>query len=447
VTLFQTNRRQFLRTTSLATGSAFVPYMLTARTGHTAEANDRLNIAAIGTGNRGSAVGHQAGRLGNIVACADVDRGRAEKFAAEYDGKCDIHTDYRKILDRKDVDAITCGAPDHWHTKIVIDAMEAGKDVYCEKPLTLTIAEGQQIIEAVEKTNRVCQVGTQQRSEYDSKFLKAIVIVQSGRLGEKVHAVCGVGEAQTGGPFPSGSPPANLDWNMWLGQAPEVEYCSKRFGFDFRWWLEYSGGQITDWGVHHTDIALWALGGADTGIVEAEGHGVFPGFPYTVNVIDFLNGRSQLPNQYNVAKSFVCTFKLPNENTIELNSVNNEIIFEGDQGKIRVNRRALTGKPVREIEASESDQAWLAGEVKKLARGLPMGGHMANFFHCIKTRERPISDVWTHVNSVNACHMGNIAMLLKRKIVFDPDTYQFVGDNEANMLISRRQRSPWQITV
>ena len=447
MSLLQTNRREFLRTTSLATGSALVPYVLTARIGRTAEANDRLNVAAIGTGGRGSAVGHQAGRLGNMVACADVDRRRAEKFATKYEGKCDVYTDYRKILERKDVDAITCGTPDHWHTKIVIDAMEAGKDVYCEKPLTLTIAEGQQIVDVLEKTKRVFQVGTQQRSEYEGRFLKAIAIVQSGRLGENVNAVCGIGEAKTSGPFRSQSPPADLDWDMWLGQAPKVGYCLNRCDFDFRWWLEYSGGQVTDWGAHHTDIALWALGGADTGIVEAEGHGVFHGFPYTANVIDFLNGRSKLPNQYNVAKSFACTFKLPNERTIELNSVNNEIIFQGDQGKIRVNRRGLTGKPVEEIAASASDQVWLDGEVTKLSRGLPLGGHMANFFHCIKTRERPISDVWSHVNAVNACHMANIAMLLKRKIVFDPASQQFVGDDEANMLISRKQRSPWQITV
>ena len=380
-----------------------------------------------------------------MVACADVHRGNAENFAAEYDGKCEVYEDYRKILDRSDIDAITCGTPDHWHTKIAIDALEAGKHVYCEKPLTLTIDESRQIIAATERTGRVFQVGTQQRSEFDQMFLKAIAIARSGLLGDKLQAFSSVGKATAGGPFDAAPIPPELNFDFWLGQAPEVEFCPRRIGWDFRWWLEYSGGQVTDWGVHHTDIAIWALGGEEQGVVEAEGKGVFPGIPEGTDLVAFLNGKSKLPQQFNVAHEFDCNLTLANGNTINLSSGNNELIIAGDKGRIRVNRGSLTGQPIEEINADPQRREWLDEEVRKLYRNMPIAGHMDNFFHCVKTNERPISDVWTHANSVNACHMANIAMFVKRKLRFDRQAYQFVGDDEANLFIKREQRTPWQI--
>lgn len=448
MTQTRSTRRSFLKKTTGAAGIAVVaPYIWTSSRAMAEDANSRLTVAAIGVGGRGTGIGHQAGRLGNMVACADVDREHAERFAERYSGKCQVYDDYRKILDRKDVEAITCGTPDHWHVRIAIDALKAGKDVYCEKPLTLTIDESRKIMQATKQTGRVFQVGTQQRSEFRRMFLKAVVIARSGRLGDKLHAISSVGQATAGGPFDTEPPPENLNFDFWLGQAPQVEYCPRRVGWDFRWWLEYSGGQVTDWGVHHTDIALWALGGENSGIVEAEGQGVFPGLPEDVNVIDFLNGRVKLPQQFNVAQDFDCQMSLPNGNTINLLSKTNELIIEGEKGKIRVNRGSLTGTPVEEINASAEQRDWLDGEVEKLYRGMPIRGHMANFFHCVKTRDMPISDVWTHCNSVNACHMANVAMLLKRKIKFDRNKYEFVGDDEANQFLSRQQRSPWQIEV
>ena len=150
-----------------------------------------------------------------------------------------------------------------------------------------------------------------------------------------------------------------------------------------------------------------------------------------------------MPNQFNVAHQFDCNLKLANGNTINLVSDKNELLIEGDKGKIRVNRGSLTGKPVDEIMADAQQREWLDEEVRKLYRGMPLDGHMANFLHCIKTGEKPISDVWTHCNSVNACHMANIAMFVRRKITFDPQTYRFVGDDEANLFLKREQRSPW----
>jgi len=440
----RSNRRSFLKTTAgIAAAGGVVPYFLTSVHAQEESANDRLTVAAIGCGGRGSAVGHQAGARGNMVACCDVDSERAAKFANRYENRCQIYGDYRKVLDRQDVQAVTVGTPDHWHTKICIEAMQAGKDVYCEKPLTLTIEESKLICQVAKETGRVFQVGTQQRSEYGEKFLKAVALARSGRLGKKLHALSSVGGAQSGGPFPTADPPPNLNWDFWLGQAPKVDYCEKRVHYQFRWWFEYSGGQVTDWGVHHTDIAIWALGGEKTGPVEVEGKGEFP--LGTEGVLAMLRGEKPAvePNSYNVARAFDCNMTLPNGNTIRLYSGPNELIISGELGRIRVNRGDLTGKPIEDL--SEADKKWLDEEVVKLYKGRKPGSHMGNFFECVKDRSKPISDVWTHTNSVNACHMANIAMLLGRKVRWNPEKYDFVDDPQASALISRKQREPYTI--
>ena len=447
----ETTRRDFLKTSAgAAAAGAVTPYIFTTSQARAQSANDKLNMAAIGVGGRGTGIGHQAGHYGNMLCCADVYRKNAENFAGKYDGKCEIYEDYHKILERDDIDAITCGTPDHWHVKIAIDAMRAGKDVYCEKPLTLTMKEGQQVCQAAKETGRVFQVGTQQRSECGDMFLKAVVIAQSGRLGDKLHALSSVGGATSGGPFDNVDPPGDFNWDFWLGQTPNVPFCSKRVGWDFRWWLEYSGGQVTDWGVHHSDIGVWALGGAETGVVEAtpvEGQCNFPLGRELMR--DTLLGKKpfeDLPVTYNVANKFRVDMKLPNGNELTLFSGGNELIISGEKGKIRVNRGSLTGKPVDEIENSPADKAWLAEEVDKLYGG-PRQGHMKNFFNAVKSREKPISDVWTHCNSVNSCHMANISMLLNRTVKFDPQKYAFTGDDEATQLMSRKQRAEYAIEV
>jgi len=441
----QSSRRGFLkRATAVATAGAMAPYYWSSRVAGADSKNDRVGVASIGTSiytdrwghkgemdGRGAVVGHQAGRLGNMVAVADVNRRYAEHFAARYDGRCTVYTDYHKLLDRHDVEAVTIGTPDHWHSKIAIEAMLAGKDVYCEKPLTLTIDEGKRICRVARETGRVFQVGTQQRSEYDRVFLKAVAIARSGRLGDKLHALSSVGTAESGGPFENQAPPPELDWDFWLGQAPKVPYCPQRCDYDFRWWLEYSGGQVTDWGVHHTDIALWALGEESTGPVEIEGNGDFPG----------------VPNGYNVARTFDCTMRFASGNTIRLYSGPNELIISGEKGRIRVNRGGLTGKPVEEL--TRADEERLDEEILKLCGGWKTGGregdHMQNFFDCIKSRKQPISDVFSHHRSVSACHLCNVAMRLNRKVRWDPEKEDFLGDDQASALLSREQRRPYTI--
>jgi myo-inositol 2-dehydrogenase / D-chiro-inositol 1-dehydrogenase len=441
-------RRDFLKTTAgIATASMAAPYVFTAATAKAEEAkNDKLVIASIGVGGRGSDIGYQAAGLGNTVACADVHLGNANNFAGEIakrtNHKCEVYQDYRKVLDRKDVQAVTIGTPDHWHTKVALDSLAAGKDVYCEKPLTLTIDESRILCKAVKESGRVFQVGTQQRSEFDSAFLEAVAIARSGRMGSKLKAVAAVGNATSGGPFNNEQPPKELDFDFWLGQAPTVPFCPKRIGWDFRWWFDYSGGQATDWGVHHTDIAIWALGGDQTGALEVEGKGEFPLGRQLM--LDYLLGKKRvtdLPNSFNVARSFDCIITLPNGNTINLNSVGNDLHISGEKGRLSVNRGGIRGRFVQHLK--DNDKAWLDAEVAKLYRGKPIRGHMANFFDCVKDRSLPISDVYSHCNSVNACHMANIAMLLERKVKWDQQKYEFVGDDEANRLLRRTQREKY----
>ncbi|MEM6688851.1 MAG: Gfo/Idh/MocA family oxidoreductase [Planctomycetota bacterium] len=455
----KTNRRQFVATSA---SLAAVPYFFSNSTS-AAEAKDRPNIASIGTsiytnrytgdGNhpgRGAVVGHQAAQFGNMVAVADVNRKNAEFFAERYNGNCQIYKDYEEVLARDDIDAVTIGTPDHWHAKIAIDALRAGKHVYCEKPLTLTIEEGRQICKVASETDRVFQVGTQQRSEYQQIFLKAIAIAQSGMLGDKLHCLISVGTAEKGGPFENSKAPEHIDWNKWLGQTPDVPYCTQRGDYDYRWWLEYSGGQVTDWGAHHGDIALLALGLGNSGPTKISGRGDFP----------------ELKNGFNVAHTFDVDFEFPGGHTAKLLSGKNELIIGGERGRIRVNRGGLTGKPAEELgvalsgtndwnlaESSNEEREkrkgppWLQEAVDKLCHGKKPGNHMGNFFDCIREGGTPISDVYSSHRSASLCHLANVAMLVEEPLRYDPVKEQFVNNETANGMLSREQRDGFKIDV
>ncbi|MFN9715520.1 MAG: Gfo/Idh/MocA family protein [Planctomycetota bacterium] len=433
------SRRSFVGSSVAAAGVA--PLFLKTSWGRES-ANDKLNVASIGTSiysdrytgkgdhpGRGAEIGLQAAKLGNMVAVADVNLRSARFFAERCGSKLDVYQDYRKILDRKDIDAVTIGTPDHWHAKIAIDAMRSGKDVYCEKPLTLTIREGQQIIKVMEETGRIFQVGTQQRSEFNQAFLKAVVLCRSGRLGGKVDALVSVEKGVRGGPFENSPVPADLDWDMWLGQTPEVPYCKQRHDFDFRWWLEYSGGQVTDWGVHHMDIAVWALGVETTGPIEVEGAGSF----------------SETPNSFNVAHEFHAYYRYATGQSIRLFSGVNELILYGSDERIRVNRGGLKGRIIEQM--SKSDQQWLDEEVFKLYGNKKPTTHMENFFNCVKERSQPISDVYSHHRGASNCHLANIAMKLGRRLQWDPKKEEFLGDDQANAMRTRPQREKYKIDV
>ena len=250
------SRREFLQTSAVAAGS--VPFWFSLEGAEAAlykSANERPIIGCIGTGSRWGAIGPNAMRFGDCVAVCDADANHAGRAANRVksiqsrkgrNAKIAVHEDYRKILDREDVKIVTIVTPDHWHAKIAIEALKAGKDVYCEKPLTLTIDEGKQICKVLKETKRVFQVGTQQRSEMGLKFLQAVAIVRDGRIGKVKRVTCAIGGAPTSGPLPKVAVPKGLNWDLWLGQAPKVDYRRKgrksRCHYEFRWWYEYSGG-------------------------------------------------------------------------------------------------------------------------------------------------------------------------------------------------------------
>jgi predicted dehydrogenase len=346
------------------------------------DVNSQMKLAAIGVGgsrgvfSRGGEDGRSASRFARMIAVCDVDSVHTAEFNKSFGGKLAEYTDYRKLLEKEKPDVVTIGTPDHWHVPIAVAALHAGCDVYCEKPLTLTIDEGKLVRDAVKKTGRVFQVGTQQRSEFNLYFLQAIAIVKSGRLGKKVNAflVCG-GAPVKGGPFPDSDPPMGLDWDMWVGPAPEARYSLQR-RHDFRWYFDYSGGKLTDWGAHHIDIAQWGLGKDDTGPVKVSAKGEFgPVVPEHFDWVSYMGGRAKLPNGFQTSPNFDINCEYEDGTKLHIynsydrgdgrTKIQNGIMFEGEDGRIFVDRDRLTGKPVEEL-SSTADKKKLHEQVVKL---------------------------------------------------------------------------------
>ena len=286
---------------------------------------------------------------------------------------------------------------------MVIDACRAGKDVYCEKPLTLTIDEGKLLTKVVKETGRVVQVGSWQRS--DDRFRQAVEMVRAGRIGrlQKVDVV--LGKNATSGSFVPRTPPAHLNWNLWQGQTPDVPYIEERSHYTFRWWYEYSGGQMTDWGAHHLDIAQWAI---DSAPVEIMGTAKMP----------------TVANGYNVAIDFNVTYKYANGVMMTVGDTgDNGILFTGDAGRMFVNRGKITGAPVEALQTNPLNREdWKVYDYDNLERPPRAGkldaiiNHMGNFFDCVETRRTPVSDVESQHRSVSTCHLGNISMRLGRPL-------------------------------
>jgi predicted dehydrogenase len=454
-------RRDFLKTaTTAAAAGATLPYWFTSASPRAfgyQSPNERPVLGCIGTGDRWKADGPAAMNFADCVAVCDVDANHlneAQEIVKQKQGKAgkdiqiDAHEDYRKVLDRNDIDVVTIVTTDHWHSKIAIDAMRAGKDIYCEKPLTLTIREGKQILKVLEETGRVFQVGTQQRSEMGNRFLTAIAMIRDGRIGQVKKVTCDIGGAPTSGPIPVVEVPSGLNWELWLGQAPLVEYRFKEGGgrwghsrchYEFRWWYEYSGGKMTDWGAHHVDIAQWAIeqNGAGQGPVSIEGVAEHP--------VPYKDGWPTQDDQYNAATRFDITVMFPG---VEMHIVSdspdgNGILFEGTEGRFHVSRERLKGKPVEDLAGNPLPD----GAIQKLYGGKEPGDHMRNFMDCVKSREKPISDVWTHHRAMTTCHLANIAIRLGRRLEWDPVAEQVVGDDEANKWQSREQRKGYEIDV
>jgi predicted dehydrogenase len=434
------NRREFIRTTATGAASAgLAAYFFSSPSRAQESKNDRLVAGSIGLGGMGRGDAGAIARFADIVAVCDVDRQHAERAAAHDrigKGKAEVYEDYRQLLDRPDIDIVTISTPDHWHTKICIDALRAGKHIYCQKPLTLTIEEGKQIRKVLKETDRIVQVGTQQRSS--GPFAKAVAMCRDGRVGQVQKITIGIGGAPAGGPFKKQSPPSHLNWERWLGQTQLVDYIPERCHENFRWWYEYSGGKMTDWGAHHVDIAHWAAELTDTGPISVEGLS-------WNHPVPFENGYPTVDDRYNTATDFAvkCVFKNGVEFLIRHDG-RNGCLIEGDQGRIFVSREDLTGAPVEALE----DNPLPEDAIDKLFAGPQRhGNHYRNFIECVKSGTQPISDVDSHHRALTTCHLANIAIRLGRRIEWDPDTEHITGDDEAAHWEHRTQRAGYEIDV
>jgi predicted dehydrogenase len=423
------SRRHFLLG-SLTVGAGGAGYWFSRRP---------VRLALVGAGTQGNYLAHAnrltywlGGLYGRIVAVCDVDASRAEAARKEHCPHGEAYGDYRKVLERDDVEAVLVATPDHWHTTIAARAMHAGKAVYCEKPISLTVAEGQLLVRTVRQTGAVFLGGTQQRSH--ARFRTAVELVRNGRLG-RLHTITLTlperWKSSYEGPFlhfPFAPP--FLDWDAWLGQAPRVDFCLERCHGTFRRWYEYSGGQMTDWGAHHMDVAHWAMGITDGGPLAVSGRGKMP----------------HVVNGFNTPIEFTVDLDYPGGVRVHVRTHpeydENGVLFEGDRGSVFVNRERIAGAAVEELARRPlpPDAVRLAGVN---SRSNVATHHLRHFYACIRHGEQPVADVISLHRSATACHLGNISMRLARKLNWDAASEQVVGDAEANAMLRREQRSPY----
>ncbi len=440
---FQISRRSFIRTcavTAAATGLPlwFVERELTraAEQGSISNSpNERPGLALIGCGGQGSGDLQNASRFGNVVALCDPKEAQTSAALKRFskDGKAPtIEKDFRRILENKDVDIVVNGTPDHWHTLVNIGAAKAKKDIYGEKPLTLTVDEGKHVVKAVRDNKIVFQTGTQQRS--DRRFRLASELVRNGRIGKLQTVEVFVPAGLREGPFDHHqSTPAGVDWDMWLGQAPQVDYMKERCNNTFRWWWDYAGGPVTDWGAHHDDIARWAIGQDGPVSVEAKAtEGPIEGGYTTCKEFEATLMWAQDIKQ--IVKT--TTADSPFGGIIDKNGQRNGIRFTGTDGWIWVNRGDLT---------ASNDELYQT-PLPESAVKLPVSGdHMGNFMECVKSRKDPIARVEDGHRSAIVGHLIIIAMRLGQKFEWDAAKEEFTGQGAkgANAHLAREMRKPY----
>ncbi len=422
------SRRHFLKTVTAATFGT--PMLINSSALGANPPSERLTLGFIGVGK----MGH--GHLGRMVnrsdvqilalcdvqeskrqAAAEVVRGaysKREEYKNSYKGP-DLYLDFRELIGRDDIDAVLIATPDHWHAITAIQAVESGKDVYCEKPMSLTIAEGKAMVDAVRRYGRVFQTGSQQRSSREFRF--ACEIVRSGRIGKLLTVGVSVGGPSQDCYLPAEPVPKGVDWNMWLGPAPWRPYNSilcpppSFTGYPlWRSYRDYSGGGMTDWGAHHFDIAQWGLGMDGSGPVE-----IYP------------------PDGQNVKQ---LTYKYANGVTMTHGDGGRGVLFTGTEGKVEVSRGYLRTYPDSLMRHPVGP-----GEVHLYKSP----GHHDDWFRSIRTRQKPICDVEIGYRSVTVCHLGNLAYWLKRPLRWDPAKERFIGDPEADRWLERPKRSPWTL--
>ena len=424
------SRREFVKWAGGAAGAA--PWIVPASVlggEKKSPPSERITAGIIGAGKMANDF-HIPSLLGladvQVLAVCDVDTSRRNHAKKRVDdhyatkggpAHCAACNDFRELLARRDIDAVCVATPDHWHAIPAIMACKAGKDVYCEKPLTLTILEAKRLIDAARKHTRVFQTGSQQRSNVFGRFREAVEIVRSGRLGRIKTVRVGVGGPSRWCDLPEEPIEPGLDWNLWLGCAPLRPYHSvlspRGVHNHFPAWRsyrEYSGGGHTDMGAHHYDIAQWALGMDESGPVE---------------IVPPEDPKAQKGAKFVYASGIEMFHGGPSGCT-----------FEGTNGKLYIERGILKSEP-----ESIAKEPLGAGDVHLFRSP----GHHRNWVDCIKSRERPVADVEVGARTVTIVHLGNLAYWHRRKLRWDPQKWQFVGDAEANTWLDRPRRDPWKL--
>jgi len=389
-----------------------------------AGANDRIRVAVIGCGGMGNH--HLDGLLVrddvDVAAVCDVYAPRVSNAVKKTEGGAEGYKDYRRILDRADIDAIFVATPDHWHALIAIHGCQAGKDVYVEKPLTTTIAEGRAIVDAARRYSRVVQVGTQQRSM--PHFKKAVEIVQSGLLGTVTTTRAWIGPNGVMGYETPQAVPDGLDWDMWLGPAPWVPYSPQRF-YGFRAFHDYAGGELTNWGPHLVDIVHWGMG---------------QDRPLTIQGVGGSYTRLSGSDDYETLEvvyefdGFIMTWQ--QAHGLEYVGKTYGTMFMGTEGRLMIDRNSYVVLPESKgiPEGKPAEYHWI-----------DVGTHHDNFFECMRTRRLPNADIEIGHRSTSTCLLGNIALAARRKLRWDGESERFVNDEQANRHLFRPYRAPWHL--
>jgi len=400
--------------------------------------SERIAIGCIGTGgfnpNNDDSMGtyllkaFMRRRETQIAAVCDVDtahRTRAKRIVDDHYGAtsdaagCRAVNDFRDVISRKDIDAVIIALPDHWHAIPVIMAARAKKDIYAEKPLALTVAEGRQMADEVRKHRVVFQTGSQLRSV--PWVRRGCELVRAGLIGKVNTIRCSFAASPACTPQPEMPVPEGFDYDRWLGPAPKAPYTKLRCHFNFRWILDYSDGQVSDHGAHYVDIAQWGLGMERSGPVEVVGSGDFP-----------REGLFNVATSYHIEWTYASGVKMIGEEK------GRDIVcttFEGSEGTVHIGNGLHT----------EPESLARSERVAEKYRLPDVNDHHGNFLECIRTRKTPLAPIEEAHRSAAICHIGNISMLLKRKLRWDPVRERFIGDPEANRMLSRRQRSPWTL--
>ena len=456
------SRRNFLKAGAVFAASTFAsPFILRAES-----PNSRVQVGFVGVGPMGRANCVSFSNVGDLVAMADIDEAYGIVPTMQNRRIADlkppaIYPDYRRILDRSDIDIVGIATPDHWHSKIAVEALMSGKHVFCEKPLTLTVEEGTLIRNACKKYDKVFQVGTMQR--VSRVFQTAVLIVQKGFLGDIKRVVCQIdGGDVSDGAIPKAEVPATLNWNTWLGQAAYRDYLATeertlRPGFmyqhntnghhQFRWWYDFAGGKFTDWGAHHVDIALWALK------MDGIGQGPEKFIPSRVeHPVPMKDGYPTVHDQYQTATRFQVDCPMPGGVLLQVVSHSEHgggIFFEGTKGNMHVNRGRIKGNVYEneKVQDTFTEDDYIAlshGKAINWKLG-DLDRHKQNMIDCIKEGGLSVSEIDANVQGINLCHLACMATRLERELTWDARKETFVNDDYANTFLAREQRQGFEI--